>query len=177
MPIGIRITLVFLITVMAYATPPDLGAEPTDAYAAAQAPMDRYVLLYEGEEVLDRESHLIWKRCANGTKYTQHRCVGEPDGNCASVGALPSLARDTPWRLPTQAELHSLVLRQNPYGDRSKSVVDEAAFPDTPKDKFVATGERKAVISYVDFSSGQSGVSRPLCNYLVRYVRDAPDAK
>ena len=36
--------------------------------AAAQAPIARYELLYQGEEVLDKESNLIWKRCANGMR-------------------------------------------------------------------------------------------------------------
>jgi hypothetical protein len=154
-----------------------LQFEWAGAYTAAQMPIGRYELLYEGEEVLDKESHLIWKRCANGMKFMQHRRIGEPYGNCASAGGLPSPARDTPWRLPTQAELRSLVLRQNPNEDRSKSVVDEAAFPDTPQEKFEATDERGSVMPYVDFSSGRSGASRPLCRYLVRFVRDAPDSK
>ena len=69
--------------------------------AAAQAQVGRYELLYQGEEVLDKGSNLIWKRCANGMKFMQHRCIGESYGNCASAGGLPSPARDTPWRLPT----------------------------------------------------------------------------
>lgn len=87
---------------------------------------------------------------------------------------FPVPVRETPWRLPTQAELISLVLQQNPDRDRSKSVVDEAAFPDTPGGRFQAMYERGDVMPYVDFSTGRPGLSRPLFHYPVRFVRDGP---
>jgi hypothetical protein len=141
--------------------------------AVAQAQVGRYELLYQGEEVLDKESNLIWQRCTNGMQLAQHRCVGEPDRSNASTN-VPTTVRETPWRLPTQAELLSLVLQQNPVGDRSKTVVDEAAFPDTPGDRFQAMYEWGDVMSYVDFSTGRPGSSRPLFHYPVRFVRDGP---
>ncbi len=140
--------------------------------AAAQAPAGRYELLHQGEEVLDKETHLIWRRCTRGMHLAQDRCVGEPSGNGGIGNDLLRPRRETPWRLPTQAELLSLVLQPNPGQDRSKAVVDEAVFPDTPRDKFAAVGMWGDVMPYVDFSTGRPGESRPLFRYPVRFVRD-----
>lgn len=144
------------------------------ALAAAQVPADRYELLYEGEEVLDKKTNLIWKRCAEGMRLTQHRCVGVPriGGGWTVPDDLRGPVRDTPWREPTQAELLTLVLREYPARNCSQPVVDEAAFPDTPRTSFIAAGERGDVMEYVDFCYGWAGASRPLSRYLTRFVRN-----
>ena len=142
--------------------------------AGAQAPADRYELLHQGEEILDKETRLIWTRCAIGMRLEQDRCVGNPSGNGAVGAGSLGPVRETPWRLPTQAQLLSLVLQPNPSRDAGKSVVDEVAFPDTPRARFEAKGDRGDVMPYVDFSTGRPGSSRPLFHYPVRPVRDGP---
>ena len=145
--------------------------------AGAQAPASRYELLLQDEEVLDKETQLIWRRCAFGMRLAQNRCVGEPSGDVVGRDGLLGPVRKTPWRLPTQAELLSLVSHPNPSGGAGKSVVDEVAFPDTPRSRFQANYEGGSLMLYVDFSTGRPGSSRPLYSYLVRAVRDGPENK
>ena len=78
--------------------------------AFAQLQADRYFYLHQGTEVLDTQTELIWRRCANGMTLSQDRCVG--DAGTLRISGLP--ARNTPWRLPTLAELLSLVVQPDP---------------------------------------------------------------
>jgi hypothetical protein len=84
-----------------------------------------------GDVVLDLRSGQLWKRCSIGQTYYGNSCHGTAlkmdwagaQGAAAAVG--------DGWRLPTKAELASLVL---PYC--SNPVTDPAVFPETPQVSF-----------------------------------------
>lgn len=138
--------------------------------AIAQATASRYVLLHQGEEVLDNQTSLIWLRCAVGMQLAQDRCVG--DSGKFDISVLP--VRDTQWRLPTQAELLSLVVQVATASGKDKVRIDETVFPDTPRARFQASGAVSGAYPYVDFSTGRPGWSRPLSHYPIRAVRATP---
>lgn len=153
-----------------------LLASALPAAANSPAAMDpRYELLHEGTEVLDKRTGLVWRRCIEGQVLQEGRCAGKPVSRFsgALVEKLPE--RETPWRLPTADELLSIVLF--PYREYKRQVVvDEVAFPDTPRARFEVTGARHSSAAlYVHFSNGEVQESRPLDAYY-RAVRFAPDA-
>ena len=138
--------------------------------ACAQAPTGRYVLLHQGDEVLDKQTNLIWRRCAVGMQLAQDRCLG--DSRHQDISALP--IRDTPWRLPSQAELLSLVVQPGTASAEAEARIDETVFPDTPRARFQASGAVAGAYPNVDFSTGRPGWTRPLAHYPIRAVREMP---
>lgn len=139
-------------------------------FADAQATVSRYVLLHQGEEVLDTQTNLVWRRCAVGVELAHDRCIG--DSSKYDISVLP--VRDTPWRLPTQAELLSLVVQPVTASDQAKARIDETVFPDTPRARFQAAGAVGGTYPNVDFSTGRPGWTRPLAHYPIRAIRDMP---
>ena len=80
---------------------PDMPlTRPDSRYEAANA---------SGSEVKDKDTGLIWQRCAYGLKWDGAACSGTAiaqDWNTATKTAKE--AKDAKWRLPTQAELEGL---------------------------------------------------------------------
>ena len=91
------------------------------------------------------------------------------DSGAMYLSDLP--VRNTQWRLPTLAELLSLVVQPSPAGAGGKLYINEAVFPDKPIRPFQATGGFGGTMRYVDFRTGQSGARRPL-NYPILAVRE-----
>jgi hypothetical protein len=85
-----------------------------------------------GSEVRDTVTGLVWQRCALGMAWNNGNCTGTastlswPQAVEAAQNASPS-ASGRRWRLPTQAELYSLVDRacNNP-------AINPTWFPETP---------------------------------------------
>ena len=156
-------------------TLPAATAPAPAATASVAAPPGRYTLLHGDAEVLDTVTQLIWRRCAEGQTLAEGRCTGRAVRSW-SHGDLVQAAprRETAWRMPTEQELLTLVLRPVRYPD-GRAVVDETIFPDTPRNNFHVkeTGENPSIMPFVDFGTGRAGGSRPLVLH-VRLVRDAP---
>lgn len=93
---------------------------------------ERYVVSSDGQEVIDRQSGLTWRRCVEGTSFDGTRCAGkalETSWVDALANALDQ-ARKTGvhWRLPNVKELASLLDHDGlPH-------VDVAAFPGAADD-------------------------------------------
>lgn len=134
---------------------------------------ERYRLIEGGDEVLDVETQLVWRRCAIGMTHRDGRCVGTPSPVWSVEQALAAApARATAWRLPTVQELMSIVLRPDVHD--GAPVVDVLAFPDTPRDRFLAAslpGDSASLMHHVDFARGKPGATRPLVRP-ARLVRD-----
>jgi hypothetical protein len=67
----------------------------------------------DGQEVLDTQTNLIWRRCVEGMNWNGVTCEGNPLGVMLQEGLSRALlqAHETAkaWRLPNIKELASLV--------------------------------------------------------------------
>lgn len=97
-----------------------------------------------GEEVTDKRTGLVWKRCSEGQTLSGSSCTG----TAASYKHEQALARAksanttdsaTGWRLPNVKELASLADK----GCQSPAI-DSTAFPGTPSG--VYWSDRKSVV-------------------------------
>ncbi len=96
---------------------------PDDRYDTTLPPDD------SGHAVVqDRQTGLIWMRCALGQSYDAgtNRCIGDPQ-RYDWAEALQAAQQYPGWRLPTIKELQSLVDMQC-YGP----AINLRIFPDTP---------------------------------------------
>jgi Protein of unknown function (DUF1566) len=71
---------------------------------------------YDAMTVQDPARHLVWLRCSIGQTWNGHTCLGEPQAlNLQEAQQSSALARAElagNWRLPSKAELESLVCRE-----------------------------------------------------------------
>jgi len=91
----------------------------------------RFKLMADGAEILDVESGLIWRRCAEGMNWNGRSCIGRHT-EFPLIEALQHAdqeARRTgnTWRVPGKDELHGIVDKS-----RIEPSIDPVAFPDTP---------------------------------------------
>jgi hypothetical protein len=91
------------------------------ALARAEAPPGRYTTT--SDTVLDTRTDLVWQRAVDATTRSQ--------ADAATYCADLTLDGDSDFRLPTRAELLSIVDRS-----RYNPSIDTAAFPDTPAEIF-----------------------------------------
>jgi hypothetical protein len=109
-----------------------LSAAALSAHAACPSwpTADRFTI--SGDEVTDKRTGLVWKRCSEGQTLSGSSCTG----TAASYTHEQALARaksantaDSPtgWRLPNVKELASLADK----GCQSPAI-DSTAFPSTP---------------------------------------------
>jgi hypothetical protein len=126
----------------------------------ASAPPGRYTI--KSATVKDNQTGLTWQREADSAAYSQaggqSYCAGLNLGGFSSG-----------WRLPTRAELLSIVdaTVYNP-------AVDAIAFPNTSVDAFwTSSPDARSALSawVVYFHKGSSGTSPPSSLHLVRCVR------
>jgi hypothetical protein len=87
------------------------------------------------DEVVDTHSHLVWRRCVEGTHWNGASCAGSASvfdfrGAFAHANAVAA-ETGQPWRVPNAKELHSIVdhARQGP-------AIDPDVFPKTPSALF-----------------------------------------
>lgn len=135
----------------------------------------RYV--FTADEVLDKYTRLVWRRCAVGQTWTGSDCRGELDtqewpGVLAGANAE---ARRTgqAWRLPNIKELSTLADRS-----RVRPAVDPAVFPGVAMSQWYWSGTPFAadptMAFTVDFTGGYTQ-AYPATGYPLAYrlVRDA----
>jgi len=71
---------------------------------------------YDAMTIRDPARHLVWLRCSIGQTWNGHTCLGEPkelnllEAEHSGAVARSELAGN--WRLPSKAELESLVCRE-----------------------------------------------------------------
>lgn len=104
---------------------------------AVQA-QSRFTISADGQEVLDAQARLTWRRCAEGMNWNGTTCVGK--ATKFSYGAAKKQATNVAtqsgqaWRLPAKDELLGIVQK-----GKAKPLIDTAAFPGTPAALFWAT--------------------------------------
>ncbi len=176
-------------------------AQPVHAVCNVNMPLTRPDTRYQlvtgttpaGSEVQDSVTGLVWKRCLEGYRWTGSACTvaGVSDSTTYTwVAALsqPGVANAatpapaTPWRLPSQAELRSLVDRACnapahnglfPY-----LAVDALLWSSTPFVTFVTNVTTQATTSdygwSVNFANGFDSPNLKSTPQRVRLVRSAP---
>ena len=85
---------------------------------------ERFV--FNGAEVTDKRSGLVWARCSVGQTWNGLTCTGSPR-NLTHEAALQHAASQTGWRLPNVKELASLTDK-----GCTSPALDSKAFPATP---------------------------------------------
>ena len=136
----------------------------------------RYTLSTDGQEVIDIQTNLIWRRCPEGMVASGGACTG----NAITFTHEQALQRATAqagstgaaWRLPNIKELSSIADKNN-----SNPAIDPTAFPTTPSNDFWSASPGVGVglglacgVSFADGGFGYGG--RANSNY-VRLVRTA----
>jgi hypothetical protein len=91
-----------------------------------------FVISPQGDEVTDTESGLIWRRCAEGMKWSGTTCTGEALAltweAAQARGKSEAAATKRPWRVPAVREWSAMI------GPSYK--IDSEAFPDLPEKYF-----------------------------------------
>jgi Protein of unknown function (DUF1566) len=127
----------------------------------------------DGREIVDANTGLIWRRCAEGMSFQGGTCVGKAlvfDFTSAEARAK-SQATTTrlQWRLPDKEELRGI-------GDEKKfkMAIDTSAFPATPPDHFWTSHRIDSNYAYaVNFYNGFAYDRYHTNQHYVRLVRDA----
>jgi hypothetical protein len=86
-------------------------------------PTSRFIL--NGGEAHDRQTGLIWRRCAIGATWRANRCVGTARLMTLTDAGKVARQAGEDWRVPTVEELYSLVERRCRY-----PAINAAVFPD-----------------------------------------------
>lgn len=143
------------------------AARPVGAVA------DRFVA--NGDEVTDRLTRLVWRRCSEGQTWTGSTC----SGNAASYTwkraldrARAAAAGGTAWRLPNAKELASLV-----DDTRVEPAIDTTAFPGTPGVRYWTSTPYAGPEAYAwlaNFNFGPTTNFFRSSAYAVRLVRSGP---
>jgi hypothetical protein len=98
---------------------------------ASEVGSPAFVVSEDGQEVLDVKSHLIWRRCVEGMRWTGKTCWGlaaEVDhADAQEIVQRESSRSGLAWRLPFSPELMHLVDK-----NWRKPTVDPKVFPATP---------------------------------------------
>lgn len=119
----------------------------------------------------DTQTGLTWQRCAAGQSFVDQHCVGK--ARALNWGAAnDSQWIDAGWRLPTVAELASIVDLS-----RTHPAIGVDAFPDTPSADFWTSTpffDDTALHWLVNFTYGDTHVSERDGTAFVRVVRDGP---
>lgn len=84
----------------------------TTSAADQSAPPAALQLMDNGASILDRQSHQVWSRCLEGTRWDGQTCVGSPSmathAQALSLARARSRQEGQRWRLPRVKELQAL---------------------------------------------------------------------
>jgi len=128
-----------------------------------------------GDEVLDNNTGLIWKRCTEGQLWTGSTCEGElvlrTWGKAVDYAKARALETGVAWRLPNPKEIGSIT-----DATRYSPPIDPVAFPNTPSLRYWTSSFDPLSSSGAFFANFQHG---GIANhdrhrfYAIRLVRDA----
>ncbi len=135
---------------------------------------DRFVVL--GDEVADRHTGLVWRRCVEGRSWVDSACAGTdlPLSWPEALAHADEVARATgvAWRLPNAKELASLV-DFTQYGP----ALDRRAFPPDSGYRLIWSSSVVAIytsrVTILDESFGSLGSTDRKSGWSARLVRDA----
>jgi hypothetical protein len=95
----------------------------------------RFEISNDGQEVLDTQTQLVWKRCPEGMTWEIDHCQGEAtywmwhEALALAVQATKSTGKL--WRVPNVKELYSIIDLTQP-----EMAINLQAFPATPNGQF-----------------------------------------
>jgi hypothetical protein len=121
-----------------------------------------------GEEVTDKRTGLIWKRCSEGQIWSGSSCTGTA-AIYTHQGALQHAQAQSGWRLPNVKELASLAEKGCPI-----PAIDRTAFPGTPNNWYWSSSPyvgNSGGAWVVGFSNGGVGYNFRYDGLHVRLVR------
>lgn len=139
--------------------------------------IDRFKINNDGT-VLDNETNLVWKRCAEGqvldskTNTCDFNYVPCNWQQGLSIARESTFAGKSDWRLPNVKELDSLVARHCVY-----PAIELVPFPNTPNVLFLSStpysrSTGPELMMYVDFANGALDHGPKISQYYaVRLVR------
>jgi hypothetical protein len=125
------------------------GAAGVHAACPSTPTADNYS--FNGAEVTDKRTGLVWARCSLGQTWNGSTCTGSVN-SYSHADALAQAQSMSGWRLPSRRELIGLADKgcNNP-------AIDSAAFPNTPGSWFWTSAPdigNNGYAWYVNFSSG-----------------------
>jgi len=147
-------------------------AEPLAQDEKVELISTRYQSVGNCGVVLDRQTKLMWQRCAFGQMWDGKTCVGR---STRVEWDLATLWRDehcgfADWHLPELIDLEGLV------AEGGIPQIDQAAFPNTPPGSFWTASTANVGVQkawYVDFGGFGPRSNFKDSRYYVRFVREA----
>jgi len=136
----------------------------------------RFAVSADGQQVTDASNGLIWRRCAEGMKWSGGRCAGKPlkySFTAAKATAGAASGDGKSWRVPTREELRSLVNARA----KKKPKIDVEAFPNTPSQSFWAmrAGSDDNLNAWlINFGNGKLYGNTGQAKFPLRLVRTGP---
>lgn len=144
--------------------------------AAAVAGEPHFGVTDDGASIIDRQSRLVWSRCAAGMRWRSGTCGGDPVAadfhEASSLAKLRSAQDEVAWRLPTMPELRMLAERLRSAGPQAG-----ALFPEAPKGWYWTSSVRVETgrVNQYDYANAQRGLTEKNVNrigYLHGWVVD-----
>lgn len=112
---------------LAMLLPQSLYAQKCSPEITRTASDDRYDILGDGSEVLDKKTNLIWLRCSSGQVWSNGSCIGEPQRYIWTQALKVAHDVGNGYRLPNIKELISLT--EEACEDPTMNI---SIFPNTP---------------------------------------------
>jgi hypothetical protein len=154
---------------------------PMAGVALSAAASGRYTVSADGQEVADRWTGLVWRRCVEGMTWNGMTCTGLPFfgmwQHALQLADVEAQRTRKAWRLPNVKELASLVDWTVTNLAPDALVMDSVAFPATPNFQFWSSSPYATDAFYawsVHSFYGSVYFTYLEDNGAVRLVRDAP---
>lgn len=152
-----------------------LGVSSEMAFSQATCPTSPGRFAATGDEVLDRYTGLVWKRCSQGQTWNGSDCTGTATTHTHEQAMIVAGQAAGGWRLPNIRELSTLA----DFGCYSTllAAIDQTAFPRAPRGSAWSTTPRNLNTGYawyVNFDEGDVQWTSRGSSLYVRLVRSTP---
>lgn len=130
--------------------------------------------LFQGENIIDQQTHLTWKRCSEGMAWNGTKCTGEITLMKLAEAKNTAKISGKGWRVPTVEELYSLLL--NPCTGKATHKEILTDIHDIGENSAPYWTSSKAEVLpnfyyYIDFMSGQVDAHSSGFSLAVRLVK------
>lgn len=132
----------------------------------------------EQDEVTDRRSGLVWRRCLEGMEWRGKACTGKslflPYPSTLTHASEVAARSGKPWRLPTVKELTGLANPGEADPSAGIAAIDAVAFPGTPPSRvWTSSSAGPHYFMFVSFIDGSAGENTRVSPATIRLVRSA----